>query len=186
MSNKMSESFQEYAWRWRQTASQVQPALTKKENIIIFRGTLLPNLLWQVNWLCKWLFSNLVQTGERIEDGLKTEKIKEFQTLFKQTWNNIGGSTNKTFSNKKNEREKRRFVLFLAKLFNISLLIYHLLRSIKISALSLYFQHTAPISWLHHQRVIILGVIIRKVSCLKETGFLSHCLKCLQSFYLSF
>lgn len=29
-------------------------------------------------------FANLVQTGEQIEDGLKTGKIKDYQTLFEQ------------------------------------------------------------------------------------------------------
>lgn len=28
------------------------------------------------------LFANLVQTAEHIEDGLKTKKIKDYQTLF--------------------------------------------------------------------------------------------------------
>lgn len=57
-------------------------------------------------------FANLVQTGEMIEDGLKTGKIKHYQTLFEQNSNDIGGSTKETFQTGKMERMKRRFVPF--------------------------------------------------------------------------
>lgn len=52
------------------------------------------------------IFSNLVQI-ERVEDGLKTRKVKGCQTLFEQTSNDIRGSTKKTFPNIKNETSEK-------------------------------------------------------------------------------
>ena len=40
MEKKASESFKEYAQRWRETASQIQPPLTDKEAAAMFINTL--------------------------------------------------------------------------------------------------------------------------------------------------
>lgn len=48
MTKKPSESFREYAQRWRQTASQVQSALTEKENVTIFINTMLSSTYYDM------------------------------------------------------------------------------------------------------------------------------------------
>lgn len=52
-------------------------------------------------------FAYLVQTGERIEDGLKTGKIKDYQTLFEQPLRGIRGSIKKIFSALDTENRER-------------------------------------------------------------------------------
>lgn len=51
-------------------------------------------------------FSNLFQTGERIEDGLNTEKIKDYQKPFDQS-SRVGASTKKNFPNKRNDNNEK-------------------------------------------------------------------------------
>lgn len=65
MTKKPKESFREYAQRWWQTASQVQPALTEKENVIIFMGTLSSTYSDRLISHAGASFANLVQKGER-------------------------------------------------------------------------------------------------------------------------
>lgn len=52
-------------------------------------------------------FANLVQTGERIEDGLKTEKIKDYQTLFEQSPRGTGGSIKKNVSTSRSRNDEK-------------------------------------------------------------------------------
>lgn len=77
--------------------------------------------MWPFLWeLCPtyydWLighasasFSNLIQIGERIEDGFKTRKIKDYQALFEEASRSNGGTSKRAFSNKieMNEEEVR-------------------------------------------------------------------------------
>lgn len=65
--------------RWHQFASQVQPGLTEKENVIIFMTMLSLTYYDKLIGYAGTSFANLVQAGERIEDGLKTRKIKNYQ-----------------------------------------------------------------------------------------------------------
>lgn len=69
MSKKPSESFREYAQRWRQTACQVYPIYEKGEcDHLCLRHTMIGH--------SSASFTDLVQSGEHIEDGLKIGKIK--------------------------------------------------------------------------------------------------------------
>lgn len=68
MSKKSSESFRIYTQRWRQTASQVQPILTKKENVIIFINVLSSTYYDRLIGQASASFANMVQTGGVIED----------------------------------------------------------------------------------------------------------------------
>lgn len=52
-------------------------------------------------------FANIIQTREHTEDGLKTWKIKDYQKLFGQSWNDTGGSTERNFSNQRNEKSEK-------------------------------------------------------------------------------
>lgn len=99
MSKKLSESIRDYAQRWHQIASQFQLAFTKKENVTIF-VSVYDRLICQH----RASFVNLVQIGERIEDNLKTGKIKDYQKLFKQSSNGVEELTKKTFPNTKSEK----------------------------------------------------------------------------------
>lgn len=101
MKKKPSERFREYPQRWRQTPSQVQPALTEKENVTIFMGTLSWTYYDRLIGHASASFANLVQTGERIEDGLKTGKIKDYETLFDHSPNGAGNFVKRSFPNKK-------------------------------------------------------------------------------------
>lgn len=52
-------------------------------------------------------FSNLVQTGELIEDDLKTGKIKDYQAFFEKLPSGVEEANKKTFPNKKNEKGEK-------------------------------------------------------------------------------
>jgi len=77
MSKKGSETFKEYAQRWRELAAQVEPPLYKKEMIIMFIETLQPPFYEHVLGSVSSNFSDIVTIGERIEHGLKSGKIAQ-------------------------------------------------------------------------------------------------------------
>src|ERR1051325_8972950 len=90
MSQKERESFKEYAQRWREVASRVQPALAERELNDLFMGTLPVQYYERLIGSTFSDFSNLVMVGERIEEGLKTGKI---------SGGNVGPSTVKKVFN---------------------------------------------------------------------------------------
>ena len=75
MSQKERESFKEYAQRWREVASRVQPALAERELNDLFMGTLPVQYYERLIGSTFSDFSNLVMVGEKIEEGLKAGKI---------------------------------------------------------------------------------------------------------------
>lgn len=81
--------------------------LTEKENLTTFMGTFPSTCYYRLIGHVSEFFSNLVQIGERIGDGLKTDKIKHYQALFDQLSNGVGGSIKKTFPNRKNENDEK-------------------------------------------------------------------------------
>lgn len=105
-SKKPMEGFKDYAQRWQPNSFLVQPALTVKVKVTIFMSTLLSTYDDELIGHASVSFTNLVQTGESIEHGLKTHKIKDDHTLFEQSSNEVGGSTRRPFPHKKNESEK--------------------------------------------------------------------------------
>src|SRR4051812_37560486 len=76
MSQKKDESFKEYAQRWREMASRVQPPLMEKELVDIFMSTLQGPYSDKMVGSISSGFSDLVVIGERIEDGIKNGKIQ--------------------------------------------------------------------------------------------------------------
>src|SRR3954469_15806516 len=76
MSQKKDESFKEYAQRWREMASRVQPPLMEKELVDIFMSTLQGSYYDKMVGSISSGFSDLVVIGERIEDGIKNGKIQ--------------------------------------------------------------------------------------------------------------
>ncbi|XP_050914928.1 uncharacterized protein LOC127129856 [Lathyrus oleraceus] len=75
MSPKDSESFKEYAQRWRETASQVEPPLTEKELEDWFVDTVRPNFFERIVGSVTTSFSDLVAMGIKVELGLKNDNM---------------------------------------------------------------------------------------------------------------
>lgn len=73
----------------------------EKENVTIFIGTLSSTYYDRLISHVGASSMNLVQNRERIEDGLKKGKSKDYQTLFVQTSTGTKGSKRKNFFNKK-------------------------------------------------------------------------------------
>lgn len=107
MNKKPNEIFREHTQNWCQIASQVQPPLTEKENGTTFMSTLSSTYYDRLIGLGSSSFANLVKIGERIEDGLKIEKIKDYQRLFYQSSDSTCGSTKKNFTNSQNDKSEK-------------------------------------------------------------------------------
>ena len=76
LSKGNNEPFKEYAQRWRELASQVQPPLIESELIDMFTNTLPGPYYDKMVGSVSAGFSDLVKIGERIENGLKNGKIQ--------------------------------------------------------------------------------------------------------------
>jgi len=77
MAKKSSETFKEYAQRWRELAAQVEPLLYEKEMITMFIETLQAPFYEHVLGSVSSNFSDIVTIGEIIEHGLKSGKIAQ-------------------------------------------------------------------------------------------------------------
>ncbi|XP_055814108.1 uncharacterized protein LOC129883473 [Solanum dulcamara] len=72
---KSTESYREYAYRWRKEASRVRPPMTEKEIIEVFVRNQEPEYYDRILLLVGAKFAEVVKIGETIEDGLKTGRI---------------------------------------------------------------------------------------------------------------
>ncbi|XP_052735555.1 uncharacterized protein LOC128197540 [Vigna angularis] len=72
---KESESFREYAQRWRESAAQVEPPLSDKEMTIIFLNTLQTPFYEHMIGSVSLSFTDIVVIGERVESGIRSGKI---------------------------------------------------------------------------------------------------------------
>ena len=71
------EGFKYYAKKWRDLAGRVQPPLADRELVDMFLGTLSgPFFNHLIGNSSSW-FIELIMTGERIEDGIKSGKIQK-------------------------------------------------------------------------------------------------------------
>ncbi|WRX13477.1 Retrotransposon gag domain - like 10 [Theobroma cacao] len=77
MEKRDTESFKEYAQRWKNVAAQVQPPLTEKETTMFFIGTLPPPYHDRLIENVTRNFTDIVISGEMIENAIKKGKIKE-------------------------------------------------------------------------------------------------------------
>jgi hypothetical protein len=75
MSQKDKESFKEYAQRWREVASQVEPPLAEKELADWFMDTVKPVFYERMVSSVSASFSDLVAVGIKVELGLKNGKM---------------------------------------------------------------------------------------------------------------
>ncbi|KAL4302206.1 hypothetical protein GQ457_10G004520 [Hibiscus cannabinus] len=76
MEKKSNESFRQYAQRWRDVAAQVQPPLLEKETTMLFVGTLKKPFLSHMIGSATKDFSDIVMTGEMIENAIRSGKIE--------------------------------------------------------------------------------------------------------------
>ena len=90
---KATESFREYAQRWRDFASQVQPPLTEKETAKIFVNSLKGIYHDKMLGNATKNFADMVVSGEIIESSIKNGLVED------------SSSSKKTGSGKKKERE---------------------------------------------------------------------------------
>ncbi|XP_073222384.1 uncharacterized protein [Cicer arietinum] len=85
MRKRDNETFKEYAQRWRELASQVEPPLSEKEMVTMFINTLQPPFYDKMIGSVSSNFSDLVIIGERVEMGLKSGKISSGYTGLNST-----------------------------------------------------------------------------------------------------
>ncbi|XP_017976457.1 PREDICTED: uncharacterized protein LOC108661972 [Theobroma cacao] len=86
MEKKPTESFKEYAQRWRNVASQVQPPLTEKETIVMFVNTLRAPYYERLVGSATKNFADMVILGEMIETAIKQGKIERGDTANMRKW----------------------------------------------------------------------------------------------------
>ena len=79
MEKKASESFREYANKWRDLAAQVQPPMTDKELNKMFLNTLKAPYYDRMIGNSNKDFSDVVSVGEMIEVGVKQGKIEALE-----------------------------------------------------------------------------------------------------------
>ena len=77
MSKKNSETFKEYAQRWRELAAQVESPLHDREMVTMFISTLHSPFYEHMLGSVSSNFTDIVIIGERIELGLKPGKIAQ-------------------------------------------------------------------------------------------------------------
>ncbi|XP_058724199.1 uncharacterized protein LOC131595748 [Vicia villosa] len=75
MAQKEKESFKEYAQRWRELASQVEPPLSEKELTSLFMDTLSPFFWEKMIGSVSSNFTDLVTIGQRLEEGIRKGKV---------------------------------------------------------------------------------------------------------------
>ncbi|KAK5773333.1 hypothetical protein PVK06_049639 [Gossypium arboreum] len=75
MEKKQNESFRQYAQRWREVATQVQPPLLEKETTMLFINTLEAPFIDYMLGNATLSFSDIVMSGEMIEDAIRNGKI---------------------------------------------------------------------------------------------------------------
>ncbi|XP_039017056.1 uncharacterized protein LOC120147857 [Hibiscus syriacus] len=76
MEKRHSKTFRQYAQRWRDVESQVQPPLLEKETTVIFVNTLKAPYLGHLLVYATKNFVDLVISGELIENAIRNGKIE--------------------------------------------------------------------------------------------------------------
>ncbi|XP_050895901.1 uncharacterized protein LOC127102590 [Lathyrus oleraceus] len=76
MTQKNSETFKEYAQRWREIASQVEPPLTDKELADWFVDTVRPEFYERMVGSVTTNFADIVAVGVKVELAIKVERCQ--------------------------------------------------------------------------------------------------------------
>ncbi|XP_040967902.1 uncharacterized protein [Gossypium hirsutum] len=76
MKKKLTETFKQYAQRWRDISAQVEPSLTKTEITVLFINTLKAPFYNKLVGSATKDFVNIVISGELIENAIKSGRMK--------------------------------------------------------------------------------------------------------------
>ncbi|XP_052881224.1 uncharacterized protein LOC128289417 [Gossypium arboreum] len=96
MEKKSNESFRQYAQRWREVAIQVQPPLLEKETTMLFINTLKAHFITHMLGSATKSFSDIVMTGEMIENALRSGKIESGESARKSALRRKDNEVNNT------------------------------------------------------------------------------------------
>lgn len=84
LTQKSEETVKEYAQRWRELATRVQPLLLERELLYMFMGNLQGPYLDRRVGSISLSFSDLVLAGERIKNMIKMSKIQNSASASKK------------------------------------------------------------------------------------------------------
>ncbi|XP_052882276.1 uncharacterized protein LOC128290602 [Gossypium arboreum] len=87
MEKKQGENFRQYAQRWRDVATQVQPPLLEKKTTILFVNTLKAPFITHMLGNATMSFSDIVMSGEMIENAIRSGKIDARESAKRSTPN---------------------------------------------------------------------------------------------------
>ncbi|XP_016700082.2 uncharacterized protein [Gossypium hirsutum] len=76
MEKKLTETFRQYAQRWRDTSAQVEPPLTKTEITVLFINTLKAPFYDKLVGSATKDFADIVISGELIENAIKSGRME--------------------------------------------------------------------------------------------------------------
>ncbi|XP_070002931.1 uncharacterized protein [Nicotiana sylvestris] len=103
MKKKLTESFMEYAIKWREQASRVKPPMDNHELITVFLEAQEPDYFQNMMSAMGRPFAKAIKIGEMVENGLKTGRIVSRATLKATTQAIQNGSG--SFANRKKRDE---------------------------------------------------------------------------------
>ena len=78
---KSGESFQEYAQKWCELATQMQPSMMENEMIKGFINNLKPPYYEKMISTQVTHFASIIPIGERIDKGIRSKKIMDLESL---------------------------------------------------------------------------------------------------------
>ncbi|XP_070010127.1 uncharacterized protein [Nicotiana sylvestris] len=81
LKKKPTETFCEYATRWRSEAAKVRPALEEEQMNRFFVGTQDPQYYERLMLIESQKFSDIIKLGENIEEGIKSGMVTNFEAL---------------------------------------------------------------------------------------------------------
>ncbi|XP_070040470.1 uncharacterized protein [Nicotiana tomentosiformis] len=81
LKKKPTETFREYATRWRSEAAKVRPALEEEQMNKFFVRAQDPQYSEMLMVIENNKFSGIIKLGERIEEGIKSGMVTNFETL---------------------------------------------------------------------------------------------------------
>ncbi|XP_070045994.1 uncharacterized protein [Nicotiana tomentosiformis] len=81
LKKKLTETFHEYATRWRSEAAKVRPAMEEEQINKFFVRAQDPQYYKRLMVIENHKFSDIIKLGERIEDGIKGGMVTNFKAL---------------------------------------------------------------------------------------------------------
>ncbi|XP_070010274.1 uncharacterized protein [Nicotiana sylvestris] len=81
LTKKPTETFCEYASRWRSEAAKVRPALDEEQMNKFFVRAQDPQYFVRLIVIENHKFSDIIKLGERIEEGIKSRMVIDFEAL---------------------------------------------------------------------------------------------------------